>query len=252
MLHIPSDDINKTENLSEYWQAFIDFCIEKNIDGIERWELWKACLNIEETHTWRKRFTWEDYTQHLYDVARNYINIHSDTKYITAEEIYATLNHDNIEDTDDTFDTLKTAYWEIVALIVQVVSKHTWLDNYDKRLRDNEYISRFQSIAFLQKHIEEEAIIRWIVLKPYESLKLATIAIKLKWCDRNHNLATEICISIKRAEHKRKQTIEDLLPVIKQVGNTRLTEGISQTIEQVWEDIRISIERGCVVATICD
>ena len=249
-MHKLSDGINKVENLSEYGQDFIDFCLEKNIEWIEGSELRKACLNIEETHNGRKRFTWEDYTHHLYDVARNYINIHSDTKHITAEEIYAVLNHDNIEDTGDTFETLKEAYGEIVALIVQVVSKHTWID--DKRLRDNEYIGRFKSISSVQKHIEEEAIIRWVALNPYEALKIAVIAIKLKWCDRNHNLATEICISIKRAEYKRKQTIEDLLPVIKQVGNTRLTEGISQTIEQVWEDIRISIERGSIVATICD
>jgi len=239
--------MNWIKSLSNAWKEFIKFCKNKDLEQLSIENLIKVCQNIEEDHKWRKRRTWRDYVEHLYDVTKNYINI-SNPKYVRPEEIYAALNHDNIEDIKhDDFNTISECYWEIVALLVQVLSKHTWIK--DDKTKNKEFFWRFQNVTSLQNYIKKEAAIRWIYLNINELLWLAVTAIKIKWCDRKHNLATEILLGvdvesgITRTKCKIDQTIDNLLPWIKQIGNKKLLEGINQVIEQAREDIDLSLER---------
>ena len=260
MLHIPSDDINKAGNLSEYWQAFIEYLSNK----INSWELWwewnieriiQVCKKIEKDHADRPRKSWWDYHDHLYEVTKNYIELYWEK--ISQKRVIACLLHDNIEDIKwDSFQSFKKLYWTEIAFVVHLLSikkNNNWIRLETK----DEYMSRFSNLASIRKFVKEEGIRLWIPVQSYKKInwdiqrekwkftlsknrikKLSHEIAAIKISDRINNLSTEEVFGIKKAKAKIQQTEKYLLPLARELWNPILLWRLRDEIIKLHSRIR--------------
>lgn len=235
MLDIHQNDIYEMKNLSDYWQAFIDYIQDQELEWINIEEVRKTCRKIEINHKGRNRYVWWEYVEHLYEAARNYIDL---WWKISQEGIIACLHHDDIEDIRwKTFETFKDIYDIKVAFIIHILSRK--IDkNWNPTESKKEYLDRFLSIPGLISFMKQEALTLCIEL-PDSDEKLSILANEIatiKLCDRINNLSTEHKVGendekrLIRAERKLKETEEIFIPLVQSMNNPILFDRLRTEI----------------------
>ncbi len=235
MLHKPTTPLKSKDSLSEYWQGFIDYLEDQEINYIDIEEIRKACRKIEINHKWRPRHIWWDYVEHLYEAARNYIDMWWE---ITQEGIIACLHHDDIEDVRwQTFETFKGVYGTEVAFIIHILSRKVDKDWRPIETREA-YLDRFRDIDKLISFMKQEATKVYIEL-PEEEEELENLARRIatiKICDRVNNLSTEHKIGktnqdkLRRAENKLEEVERIFVPLVESMKNPILFDRVRKEI----------------------
>lgn len=150
----------------------------------------KAYNYAKKYHHGQKRESGEDYIIHPLTVAYILSGMHAD-----AETICASLMHDLVEDTQVTYDDIKTNFNEEIARLVDGVTKFTHLNfnNKDEFLATN---------------------IRRIIVSIREDARIVII----KLVDRLHNMRT---IEYKKEDRRKEialQTLEIYVPLAYYIG----------------------------------
>ena len=101
-------------------------------------------------------------------------------------------------------------------------------------VRNNQYFWKFKNMHELEKNIENQAIIRWVILDKEELQLLAYKVAVIKLSDRKHNIET---LPKKKRAYKIKETQEHLSEIGKEVV-PRIWKKISHRIKKyVQEEI---------------
>ena len=143
-----------------------------------------------EKHFGQKRLTGDDYITHPLNVAWILTDICADGKAISAA-----LLHDTIEDSDSTFDEIKSLFGEDVAIIVDGVTKINKI-NFNS---DSEQMAANQRKILVGLSADVRVII-------------------VKLADRLHNMRTLYVLSEAKQKRKAKETLEILTPVAHRLG----------------------------------
>lgn len=178
----------KTENIS------IDDLIEKVSNYDDNEEDLKLIRNAYEyaskKHFSQKRITGDDYITHPLNVAWILTDVKADGKAISAA-----LLHDNIEDSDSTFEEISSLFGEDVANIVDGVTKINRLN----------FSSDSEQMAANQRKI-------------LVGLSSDVRVLIVKLADRLHNMRTLYVLSEAKQKKKAKETLEILTPVAHRLG----------------------------------
>lgn len=250
-------------SLSEYWEAFLEFL--GNINKKEKWnnisqkwfeEIKRTCIYIERIFSGKRRKSWEEYVSHLYEVARNFIELHGEK--ICSEWIMVALLHDSIEDIESVdYQEIKKLFWWKVAFQVQLLSKpkvdETWKSEEEikklKQERNEEYFRKFKSLTSVRAYIRE-------IMKEYDisssktwdrslsKAQIRKIAFRLasiKLCDRIHNLETmdDGTYSVEKIQQKWEETRRYFMDLALELWRKRknILRKISQAKKQKNTDI---------------
>ena len=203
MHHIQAPLSITSDNLSDYWEAFLEALNERWHIAINPINIRKECVRLEKNHDWRKRKSGDDYHSHLYEVAYNYIEYA--WKYLTKEWLKAALRHDDFEDLPDmSLNQIEEGSWETVRIMVEMLSKNSqlWITEYEET-----YLNNFNSLSNLEK-VVQMILTEYNKNIPQEQITLIarTVAI-IKICDRIHNLRTMPLDTY--PQDKRRQKIEE-------------------------------------------
>ena len=158
---------------------------EKDLDLIRN-----AYEYAYKKHFGQKRITGDDYITHPLNVAWILTDICADGKAISAA-----LLHDTIEDSDSTFDEIKSLFGEDVAIIVDGVTKINKI-NFNS---DSEQMAANQRKILVGLSADVRVII-------------------VKLADRLHNMRTLYVLSEAKQKRKAKETLEILTPVAHRLG----------------------------------
>lgn len=269
---------NSFQNLSEYWQAFINYLVDKIETENHKWiydieQIIQACLRIEKSHAPTERYTWWNYTEHLYEVTRNYLDLWDK---ISQKRILACLHHDDIEDIKgETFKSFRRLYDTEVAFVIHMLSKKVDSDGKKMENADQEFFDRFKDIYSLEKIVIDEARSLWIPIQDYKwyivwnisdnldtcdliitkakAKKIAYQIATIKICDRINNLSTEHEIwktdekKLERAIRKLQQTEDIFIPLAQSMRNYDLFDRLRK--EVIFLTRRINVLKSRIALT---
>ena len=145
-------------------------------------------------HFSQKRITGDDYITHPLNVAWILTDVNAD-----GEAIAAALLHDTIEDSDSTYDEIKSLFGENVANIVDGVTKINRIN----------FSSDSEQMAANQRKI-------------LVGLSSDVRVLIVKLADRLHNMRTLYVLSEEKQKRKAKETLEILTPVAHRLGMYKL------------------------------
>lgn len=213
-------------SLSEYWEAFIDFLQDQNLNEVTDIEkIISVCQKIERDFSTIIRKTGEPYTAHLYEATRLYITLHEEQ--ISQKGVIICLLHDNIEDIGiKEYEEIKSLYGEEIAFCVLILSKPKLQDGESKEERNIRYNERFENISVLQLFVQEKAQELKIKLSS-EELNILTFTIgAIKISDRAHNLITLDLnhFSLDQVIKKIQETEDYIIPLAQSMGNIFLVD----------------------------
>ena len=154
----------------------------------------KAYDYAYKKHFSQKRITGDDYITHPLNVAWILTDVNAD-----GEAIAAALLHDTIEDSDSTFEEIKSLFGEQVAKIVDGVTKINRL----KFTSDSEQMAANQRKILVGLSSDVRVLI-------------------VKLADRLHNMRTLYVLSETKQKRKAKETLEILTPVAHRLGMYKL------------------------------
>lgn len=150
----------------------------------------KAFATCVEKHKGQKRWTNEEYYIHPVNVAKIIVTLGMDSPSIAAA-----LLHDVIEDTDTTFEDIKKAFGEEVALLVDGVTK-------------------IGQISFSSKEQQQAESLRKMLIAMGKDIRVIII----KLADRLHNMRTIDAIPEQKQRDKSLETLEIYAPIAHRLG----------------------------------
>ncbi len=165
--------------------ALNQYLCEKDVDKVK-----KAYLFADEKHGMQVRKTGEKYIIHPLNVAYILTSIYAD-----VDTIMAGLLHDTVEDTDTTYEEIKDIFGEVVARLVDGVTK---INNITLST-ENDYL-----IEYYKK----------IIVGMSEDVRVIIV----KLADRLHNMRTLYALSVPRQKANAKETIDILAPIAHRLG----------------------------------
>ncbi len=227
--------IRETWTFPEYSESFFEFIKDS---GIIIWWEWKEkiqrVISRFETHFSKKlRITGENYSSHLVEVAKLYVE--NSSSNVSFDSITIALLHDSLEDIlEETFETLQKDFWNIVALWVAALSKP---DIQYKAERDTFYYSRFQDLQSLQDFLRNLAHEKGIHIDEVNIQKLARELIKIKLCDRVHNLRTMPLshYNPQKREEKANETLKYFSLITRELKNLHISWSLDTAISYIFQ-----------------
>ena len=145
-------------------------------------------------HFSQKRITGDDYITHPLNVAWILTDVSADGRAIAAA-----LLHDTIEDSDSTYEEIKSLFGEEVAKIVDGVTKINRLN----------FTTDSEQMAANQRKI-------------LVGLSADVRVLIVKLADRLHNMRTLYVLSEEKQKRKAKETLEILTPIAHRLGMYKL------------------------------
>lgn len=207
--------------LSEYWESFLEYLKDKNLDWIQNWDrIIDACKKSEENVLWKTRQNWDVAESHPYEVTKIYVELHRSK--ISENWIISSLLHDYVEDNStipeehkERVEEVNRLFWTEVGILVDLLSKpnfnlYNWEFDFEKKeARNRDYFWNFSSLKSLKEKIKcyfWENNIRW--QNSNDISKFAFIIACVKLCDRIHNLTTldENVYTIEKMQRKIYET----------------------------------------------
>lgn len=162
-------------------------------------------------HKNQKRDTWEDYFTHPIEVTLLLINYFESE--IKLDDIIISLLHDTLEDTTLKKDSIENLFWKFVANCVEELSKPdkiTFLTLAEKKelnlITDRNIYNQVYIKEVLKKLRERRDIEYYWAIKNWNKS-----SVRVKICDRLHNLSTLPKTNIKKIEKNIKTTREYFL-----------------------------------------
>ena len=185
-MSIKTKDIGIEDLINKYKQY------NDNIDDINL--IRKAYDYAYRKHFSQKRITGDDYITHPLNVAWILTDVNAD-----GEAIAAALLHDTIEDSDSTYDEIKSLFGQAVATIVDGVTKINRIN----------FTSDSEQMAANQRKI-------------LVGLSTDVRVLIVKLADRLHNMRTLYVLSPAKQKKKARETLEILTPVAHRLGMYKL------------------------------
>lgn len=177
--------------------------LRRKIDYLERTqieEIHRAYLTALHAHRGQRRQTGEPYISHPVAVACILADMHMD-----YQSIIAALLHDVIEDTHVSKDMLAKQYGDVIADLVDGVSKLT-------------------QIEFVSKAEAQAENFRKMVLAMAKDIRV----ILIKLADRLHNMRTLGSLSVMKRRRIAKETLEIYAPVAKRLGMREFSDELEE------------------------
>ncbi len=168
--------------------------LELYLDENDIKEIEKAYLYAKEKHKGQYRKTGEEYIVHPLFVAQILTSIRAD-----KETIIAALLHDVIEDTETSKNEIKNTFGDVVANLVDGVTK---INNINVST-DNEYLTSYY---------------KKIIVGMSEDVRVIII----KLADRLHNMRTLYALDHDKQKRKAKETLEILAPIAHRLGMSKI------------------------------
>lgn len=172
-----------------------EYLEEKDVKEIE-----KAYLYAKEKHKGQYRRTGEEYIVHPLFVAYILTSINAD-----KDTIIAALLHDTIEDTDVSKSDIKEKFGDVVAKLVDGVTK---INNINVST-DNEYLTSYY---------------KKIIVGMSEDVRVIII----KLADRLHNMRTLYALDHEKQKRKAKETLEILAPIAHRLGMNKIKSELEE------------------------
>ena len=172
-----------------------EYLEEKDVKEIE-----KAYLYAKEKHKGQYRRTGEEYIVHPLFVAYILTSINAD-----KDTIIAALLHDTIEDTDVSKSDIKEKFGDVVAKLVDGVTK---INNINVST-DNEYLTSYY---------------KKIIVGMSEDVRVIII----KLADRLHNMRTLYDLDHEKQKRKAKETLEILAPIAHRLGMNKIKSELEE------------------------
>ncbi|REJ35186.1 MAG: (p)ppGpp synthetase [Bacillota bacterium] len=166
-------------------QTILSYYPDADLERIQR-----AIAVAREAHAGQYRDSGEEYFQHPYEVARILAELQMDT-----DTIVAGLLHDVLEDTDVTREALAEQFGEVVARLVEGVTK-------------------LKKISFKTREEQQARSLRKMFLAMAEDLRVIVI----KLADRLHNMRTLRHLSVERQRRIATETLEIYAPLAHRLG----------------------------------
>ncbi len=158
-------------------------------------EMLRKAYNLaNEHHKEQKRNSGEDYIIHPLNVAMILADMNMDTPTIIAG-----LLHDTIEDTDVTYDDIKTMFREEIADLVDGVTK-------------------LKKLSYKTKQEKQAENIRKMVLAMAKDIRVIIV----KLADRLHNMRTLEYMTDAKKKEKALETLEIYAPIADRLGMSRI------------------------------
>ena len=163
-------------------------------------EIKKAYLYAREKHSGQYRRTGEEYIVHPLFVAYILTSINAD-----KDTIIAALLHDVVEDTEASKNDIKDNFGEVVANLVDGVTK---INNINVST-DNEYLTSYY---------------KKIIVGMSEDVRVIII----KLADRLHNMRTLYALPHEKQKRKAKETLEILAPIAHRLGMNKIKSELEE------------------------
>ena len=163
-------------------------------------EIKKAYLYAKEKHSGQYRRTGEEYIIHPLFVAYILTSINAD-----KDTIIAALLHDVVEDTEASKNDIKDNFGEVVANLVDGVTK---INNINVST-DNEYLTSYY---------------KKIIVGMSEDVRVIII----KLADRLHNMRTLYALPHEKQKRKAKETLEILAPIAHRLGMNKIKSELEE------------------------
>lgn len=172
-----------------------EYLSEDDIKQIE-----KAYLYAKKKHKGQYRKTGEEYIVHPLFVAYILTSINAD-----KDTIIAALLHDAIEDTETSKNDIKEIFGDVVAKLVDGVTKI----NSINVSTDNEYLTSYY---------------KKIIVCMSEDVRVIII----KLADRLHNMRTLYALDHEKQKRKAKETLEILAPIAHRLGMNKIKSELEE------------------------
>ena len=177
----------------------------------ERELVQRAYLRAEEAHRSQKRLSGEPYINHCIAVA----SILSELK-VPSEVVAAGLLHDTVEDTDVTLADIRRDFGDVIASLVDGVTKLTHLPRVSRGDQHAEKSDAAEETpppaAFLGR---KEDIVAETLRKTFLAMGEDVRVMFIKLADRLHNMRTLSHMP----EHKRRRIAQETLDIFAPVAN---------------------------------
>lgn len=160
----------------------------------------RAYLYAKEKHSGQYRRTGEEYIVHPLFVAYILTSINAD-----KDTIIAALLHDVVEDTEASKSDIKDNFGEVVANLVDGVTK---INNINVST-DNEYLTSYY---------------KKIIVGMSEDVRVIII----KLADRLHNMRTLYALPHEKQKRKAKETLEILAPIAHRLGMNKIKSELEE------------------------
>lgn len=160
----------------------------------------RAYLYAKEKHSGQFRRTGEEYIVHPLFVAYILTSINAD-----KDTIIAALLHDVVEDTEASKSDIKDNFGEVVANLVDGVTK---INNINVST-DNEYLTSYY---------------KKIIVGMSEDVRVIII----KLADRLHNMRTLYALPHEKQKRKAKETLEILAPIAHRLGMNKIKSELEE------------------------
>lgn len=178
----------------------LEASLKKYLKSSDIKEIKKAYLYAKDKHSGQYRRTGEEYIVHPLFVAYILTSINAD-----KDTIIAALLHDVVEDTDASKNDIRENFGEVVANLVDGVTK---INNINVST-DNEYLTSYY---------------KKIIVGMSEDVRVIII----KLADRLHNMRTLYALPHEKQKRKAKETLEILAPIAHRLGMNKIKSELEE------------------------